>query len=147
MMAGDEVYPDDVTSGPDALTIPLFPDHPSEATVESEYRIVERPDLSRRTALSKTVLTQFDLCPTKTWFGIHDPRPWVGSEKMTFGSAVDAGVEVIVKGLSSGQKPDLPRAFAAAAEVVERDAVEVVFSEVEDAIESFVYGRHPVGGR
>lgn len=100
--------------------------------------IAERPDLSKRTALSKSILTTFDLCETKTWLSIHDPRPFVPIEKVTFGSAVDAGVEVIVKGLSSGQEPDIHRAFAAAAEIVERDEVELVFTDVERAIEEFV---------
>lgn len=99
--------------------------------------IVERPDLSQRTALSKSVLTQFDLCASKVWYGLHDPRPFVPNEKVTFGSAVDAGVEIIVKLLASDQPVTLDRAFAAAAEIVERDQVELVFSDVEHAIEKF----------
>jgi hypothetical protein len=144
MIAGDEVYGDDVTSGmfPDLLADPDFVrdelevDHPPEATFANT---VERPDLSKRTALSKSLLGSFEMCQTKTWYGIHDPRPFVTNEKVVFGSAVDAGVEVIVKALSSGQKPDLPRAFSAAAFIVEREDVEIVFSQVEDAIESFLY--------
>ena len=57
---------------------------------------VERPDLSQRTALSKSVLTAFELCETKSWWGLHDPRPFITNEKVVFGSAVDAGVEVVV---------------------------------------------------
>ena len=140
MMAGDEFYPDEVTSGlwsdPDFVRDELEVDHPADATFANT---VIRPDLSKRTALSKSVLTAFDLCQTKSWYGIHDPRPFVPNEKVTFGSAVDAGVEVIVKALSSGQRIDLPRAYGAAAFVVERDKVELVFSEVENAIDSFMY--------
>jgi len=99
--------------------------------------IVVREDLSTRTALSKSVLGAFELCETKTWWGIHDPRPFVPNEKVVFGSAVDAGVEVIVKTLSSGQPVQLDRAYAAAAEVVERDGVELVFSDVERALDDF----------
>jgi len=99
--------------------------------------IVVRDDLSQRTALSKSVLTAFELCETKVWNGIHDPRPFVPNEKVTFGSAVDAGVEVIVKSLSSGQPVQLDRAYAAAAFVVERDEVELVFSDVEHALDEF----------
>jgi hypothetical protein len=99
--------------------------------------LVERPDLSQRSALSKSVLTAFDLCETKVWNSIHDPRPFIPGEKVVFGSAVDAGVEIIVKSVASGQPVQLDRAFAAAAFVVERDGVELVFSDVERAIEDF----------
>ena len=141
MMAGDEFYPDEVTSGlwsdPDFVRDELEVDHPADATFANT---VVRPDLSKRTALSKSLLTTFDLCQTKTWYGIHDPRPFITSEKVVFGSAVDAGVEVIVKALSSGQRIDLPRAYGAAAFIVEREKVEgLVFSQVEDAIETFAY--------
>lgn len=99
--------------------------------------IVVREDLTNRTALSKSVLTAFDLCETKVWHGIHDPRPFITNEKVVFGSAVDAGVEVIVKSLSSGQPVQIDRAFAAAAFIVEREGIELVFSDVERAIEDF----------
>lgn len=99
--------------------------------------IVVREDLSARTALSKSVLSQFDLCETKTWLGIHDPRPFIPNEKVVFGSAVDAGVEVMVKSLSSGQPVQMDRAYAAAAFVIERDQVELVFSDVEKALDDF----------
>lgn len=99
--------------------------------------LVVREDLTYRTALSKSALGLFEICATKSWHAIHDPRPWVPNERMTFGSAVDAGVEVIVKTVASGQPVQMDRAFAAAVEVVERDGVELVFSDVERAIERF----------
>lgn len=99
--------------------------------------LVQRPDLSNRTALSKSALTQFDLCQTKAWFSIHDKRPFVPNEKVTFGSAVDAGVEQIVYDLRAGHPIDESKAFAAAAEVVERDQVELEFSSVESALRKF----------
>lgn len=100
--------------------------------------LVQREDLTTRTALSKSVLASFDMCPTKTWFGIHDPRPFVTNEKVEFGSALDAAVEVCVKYASSGQSVDLPRAWAAADEVVARNDVGVDIGEVRNAIGSFV---------
>lgn len=168
MYSGDELYGDDVTSGlfdfddprtdpdtmrdrikdqePRELVTPptlrdVFPDHAPDATYATEG--VERPDLTKRTALSKSLLGSFDLCQTKTWYGLHDPRPFVTNEKVVFGAAVDAGVEVLVKGISSGQKPDLSKAYAAAAWIVKREPVELAFSEVEDAIESFLYDVTP----
>ena len=99
--------------------------------------IVERPDLSSRTMLSKSALVQYDLCPSKAWYSIHDPRPVEPNEKMTFGSAVDAGVEVIVKALGSGQEADPDRAMDAAAFIVERDGVEVDLEEVDHALRRF----------
>ena len=148
MFSGDELYGDDVTSGlfdprsdPDYIRDEIKDqgprDHAPDATYATEG--VDRPDLSKRTALSKSLLGSFDLCQTKTWYGIHDPRPFIPSEKVVFGAAVDAGVEVLVKYLSSGQKPDLSKAYAAAAWIVKREPVELAFSEVEDAIESFMY--------
>jgi CRISPR/Cas system-associated exonuclease Cas4 (RecB family) len=99
--------------------------------------VVTRPDLSKRTALSKSVLTQFDLCQTKSWFAIHDPRPFVANEKVTFGSAVDAAVEVIVMAAAKGHRPDLDAATAAAEYIIERDGVEVDILDVQAAIGSF----------
>ena len=100
--------------------------------------IVERPDLSQRTALSKSTLATFDLCQSKSWFAIHDPRPFVPNEKVTFGSAVDAGVEVILKYARMGEDPDLDKATEAAAYVIERDGVEVDPVDVQTALAAFV---------
>jgi hypothetical protein len=99
--------------------------------------LVVRDDLSNRTALSKSVLTAFELCETKSWWQLHDPRPFVPNEKVVFGSAVDAGVEVIVKYLSAGQVPHLLRATEAAAFVIERDDVAVDIVEVSHALAGF----------
>lgn len=72
--------------------------------------LVVREDLSRRDPrrfISKSFVQQVGNCGQRAWFQIHDPRPWVAPEKVTFGSAVDAGVEVIVKALARGADPDL----------------------------------------
>lgn len=100
--------------------------------------LVSRPDLSRRTALSKSVLLQFDGCPTQVWYSIHDPRPFVPIEKVTFGSALDAAVEVIAGYLRTGATIQMVRAMEAARWIVERDEIEVDLEEVEHAAERFV---------
>lgn len=99
--------------------------------------LVVREDLTHRTALSKSVLGTFDLCQTKAWLSIHDPRPFVPNEKVVFGSAVDAAVEVVVTYARMGEAPDLERATAAAEEVIARDGVEVDILEVQKAIAGF----------
>lgn|GEM_PF-6002073 len=98
---------------------------------------VVRPDLSRRTALSKSAVVQFDLCQTKAWFSIHDRRPFVPNEKTSFGSAVDAAVEKVIEDVRDGRDIDEERSFAAAAEIVERDAAGVELSKVESAVRTF----------
>lgn len=97
-----------------------------------------RPDLSQRTAVSKSAINQFELCQTKAWYEIHDRRPFVPNEKVTFGSAVDAGVERVIEDIRDGRPVDENRAFAAAAEAILRDDVEVEFGKVESAIRTFV---------
>ena len=99
--------------------------------------LVQREDLTKPRGLSKSELGQFDLCQSKAWFAIHDPRPFVTNEKVEFGSALDAGVEVVVKYLSSGQPLDMTRAHAAVLEVVDRHGL-VDLAEVKVALASFV---------
>jgi hypothetical protein len=105
---------------------------------------VERPDLSRRTALSKSVLTAFDLCNHKAWFAIHDPRPFVPKEKVTFGSAVDAGTEVLIKYARMGETPDLERAMDAAGYIIERDGIDTDRAEVRHALGRFIADILPI---
>jgi len=72
--------------------------------------IVVREDLSRRDPrerISKSFLQTVEACGQKAWRSIHDPVPWTAPEKVTFGSAVDAGLEVIVKALARDEEPDL----------------------------------------
>jgi hypothetical protein len=99
--------------------------------------IVTRPDLSTRTALSKSALTGFDLCQTKAWLSIHHPIPFVPNEKVTFGSAVDAAVEQLLVSARAGIPIERDRALAAATEVILRDNVEVSFDEIERAVDRF----------
>lgn len=101
---------------------------------------VVREDLSDRSPLllSKSALSTFDLCQHRSFFGIHDPRPYVINEDMAFGSAVDAAVEKVGEALRSGQTIDMARALAAAEYTAERDGIAVDLDEVEVAIVAFV---------
>lgn len=62
---------------------------------------------SARDYISKSFVAQVEACGQKAWRSIHDPRPWVAPEKVTFGSAIDSGVESIIKALRDGSEPDL----------------------------------------
>jgi hypothetical protein len=98
--------------------------------------VVERPDLSERTALSKSALAVAELCGQKAWLEIHDRRPFIPNPDVTFGSAVDAGVENLLTAARAGF-PDTAKPLEAAALVIERDGIEVDFNEVERAITRF----------
>jgi len=80
--------------------------------------IALRPDLSERTALSKSALAEFDICATKSWFSRNARAPFVPTEKVVFGSAVDAGVEVLIVQKRAGFPPDAGQAERTAEAVV-----------------------------
>lgn len=85
---------------------------------------VIREDLSRRDPrerISKSFIRKAEGCGMAAWLSIHDPRPWRPPEKVSFGSALDAGVELLIAYLRSGQPPDLARAHAGAMERVKDD--------------------------
>ena len=96
-----------------------------------------RPNLEDRTATSKSALNAFDACQTAAWFGIHHRRPLIPHERITFGSAVDAGVEVIMQYLRAEHEPDLEVAMRSARFPIERDGVEVDEKEVYLALHVF----------
>jgi hypothetical protein len=100
--------------------------------------IVQRDDLSQRKALSKSTLTGFDICGTKSWFDIHYRLPLIPDEKITFGSAVDAAVEAAIKYLRMGHPINEDNCLDAAREVIERDGVDVSLDEVAKALILFV---------
>ena len=100
--------------------------------------LVVREDLSQRTVLSKSALTTFDMCQQQAWFEIHDRKPLIPNERITFGSAVDAAVEQIATMLRDSAKVDMDQVMAAAQECVDRDATDVNLDEVEKAAERFV---------
>ena len=97
---------------------------------------VVRPDLSTRTALSKSALAVAELCGQKAWFEIHDRRPLIPNPDIAFGSAVDAGVENLLTAARAGTT-EAARPMDAAAIALERDGIEVNMDEVETAIVRF----------
>ena len=99
--------------------------------------LVVRDDLSKRTVLSKSALTSFEMCQQQAWYDIHERRPLIPSERLTFGSCVDAAVEQLVVMLRSGFPIDMTRVMAAAEEVRLRDDVDVDMDEVERAAMRF----------
>jgi hypothetical protein len=99
--------------------------------------LVERPDLSRRTALSKSEIGTGTWCELQGHYSRTDPRPWTVTEDMTFGSSLDAAVELAVKALRSDQPIPIERCLAAATEVSLRDDNPVNLDEIEIAIEQF----------
>ena len=97
-----------------------------------------REDLAERTSLSKSALNVADLCGNKAWLEIHHRRPFIGNPDVTFGSAVDAAVEQILKATSADIPLGAARPMEAAAEIVERDGIEIHMDEVESAVTAFV---------
>jgi hypothetical protein len=99
--------------------------------------LVVRDDLTQRTALSKSALTQFDMCQQLAWFDLHDRRPLITNERITFGSAVDAAVEQIVQQVRDTGAIDMNLVMASASEIVTRDETDVDLDEVEKAAMQF----------
>jgi hypothetical protein len=97
-----------------------------------------REDLNQRTALSKSALNVADLCGMKAWLEIHHRRPLILVPDLVFGSAVDAAVEQVLKATAAGIPLGAARPMEAAAEIVERDGIEIHMEEVEAAIVDFV---------
>ena len=97
-----------------------------------------RDDLSQRTALSKSQLAVADICGQKAWLEIHHRRPFIPDEKVTFGAAVDAMVEQILKAARAGTdatEDAIESAFHAAEE---RNGVEVNETDATDAAHAFI---------
>lgn len=99
--------------------------------------LVTRPDLSKRTALSKSEITTAYWCELQSFHARSDPRPWKPSPDMTFGSALDAAVEIAIVALRSEQAIPIDRCLAAATEMALRDDNPVNLDEVELAVEQF----------
>lgn len=100
--------------------------------------LVVRDDLSKRTALSKSALSTYDMCQQQAFFDLYERRPLIMSERIAFGSCVDAAVEQIIVFLRSGQTVEMARVMAAVDEVIAREDVGVDRDEVERAAEQFV---------
>lgn len=100
-----------------------------------------RPDLSARTALSKSALTTFEWCQTEAWYEIRDRRAFIPSEPTVFGSAVDRGVEVYIAAARAGIEPDDvdldARAWDAAEVLLTESDIEVDQLAVSHALLTF----------
>lgn len=96
-----------------------------------------RPDLSRRTALSKSEINTARFCETQAFYSRTDPRPWVLTPEMVFGSALDAAIELAVTAVRAGMPVPLTRCIAAGAAVAERDGQPVDLDELKFATEAF----------
>lgn len=102
---------------------------------------VVRDDLTRRDPrerISKSFVRKAEGCGNAAWLSIHDPRPWSPPEKVSFGSAVDAGVELLITYLRSDQQPDIRRAHQGAMERVKDDPTPPEPSEVLSALTSWL---------
>lgn len=100
-----------------------------------------REDLTRRDPrerISKSFIRKAETCGNAAWLSIHDPRSWSPPEKVSFGSAVDAGVELLIAYLRSGQPPDLTRAIQGAMERVKDDPNQPDAGEVLVALKSWL---------
>ena len=98
--------------------------------------LVTRPHLSARRELSKSQLTTADFCQHAAWFGIHDRRPMIPSERLTFGSAIDAACEQMVYSAARGHHAD-GKPMQAALEVAARDGMDLNWDEVNAAVNGF----------
>jgi hypothetical protein len=79
--------------------------------------IVERPDLSQRKGLSKSLITDAEQCEQRWWLQKWHPVPWRGNPDTEFGRCLDAGIQLIVEYARAGTPLDIDRAKAAAEEM------------------------------
>lgn len=100
---------------------------------------VVRPDLSQRTALSKSAVIGWDLCPTKAGFELRERKPLKITEKISFGSALDAATEKLIVGAREGwtEAKTLQAAMDGVDFVKERDGVELPATELTVAVKGF----------
>lgn len=106
--------------------------------------LVNRPDLSQRTVLSKSAIASADWCQTRAWFDLHDRRPTIQTEKLVFGSVLDAAVEQLMSAARAGIPLSEAKPLLAAEEVLARSEVDVDLTEVATACGHFA--RDVMGG-
>ena len=101
--------------------------------------VVTRPDLSARTMLSKSAVVGWDMCATKAGYELTERRPLILTEKISFGSALDAATEVLIVGRREGwtEKRVLAGAEDAIAQITERDGIPLPESELGVAVRGF----------
>lgn len=122
-----------------AAVVPCVPPGSGAGVLRMNATVV-REDLSRRDPrerISKSFIAAADVCGNRAWLQLHHPMPWTAPEKVTFGSAVDAGVEVIVKALAKGEEPNSGRALKAAMARVETEENAPNAAEVMVALDKF----------
>jgi hypothetical protein len=71
--------------------------------------MADSDQLAKRDArefMSKSFLTTAELCGQKAWFDIHRKKPFPVVERVVFGKAVDAGVQVVIAGVNAGHASD-----------------------------------------
>ena len=100
--------------------------------------IVNRPDLSNRTYLSKSAIAAADWCQTAAWYGIHEPRPIIETERLVFGSCLDAAVEQLMMAARAGLPMEEAKPLLAAEEVLARSTVDVDLAEIARACDLFI---------
>lgn len=99
----------------------------------------QKAELERRSPreyLSKSFMTKG--CGEAAWFDLWEPRPWVPNEASVFGSAVDAGVQVIIGHARAPMPLDMDLVLAAAGAILAESPVVVDVNGVQDALEAFV---------
>ena len=97
-----------------------------------------RPDLSQRTGLSKSALTTFAMCGQKAFQRKYYPRPFLKTERVTFGSCLDAAVESVIINARADEAPDIARALEESRAISERDDIAIDQAEIETALGAFV---------
>lgn len=102
--------------------------------------LVSRPDLSQRTILSKSAITGADWCQTRAWYDLHERRPTIQTEKLVFGSCLDAAVEQLMMAARAGIPLAEARPIDAAQEILATapDDVEVDLDVIDTACHLFI---------
>jgi len=90
-----------------------------------------------RERISKSFMIGADLCGWRAWYDIHDPKPFRMTEKVAFGKAVDAGVELVIAARRSGQEPDFALSRRAAEATAEDHALPIDWAAVDAALFAF----------
>lgn len=99
--------------------------------------LVLRPDLSQRTVLSKSAVTAAEWCQTRAWFDLHERRPTIQTERLVFGSCLDAATEQLMATARAGLPITEAKPLLAAEEVLLRSEVAVDLTEIATACDRF----------
>lgn len=99
--------------------------------------LVTRPDLTTRTALSKSEISTGEWCGIQGFYARTQPRKWNVTPEMTFGSAIDACVELAVKALRAGQAIPHEIFQRVGAEIAVKDDNPVDLDELTKAMRQF----------